>query len=170
VVLASAQPGFSKDLTAYLVGQILTVQPGDIAVTATVAAAVLALLAGLHKELLFTTFDPHGAAASGQPTLLLDLAMLLAVEATVVTLLPAVGLILAVALIVAPAATARLWCDALPATFATSVLIAVGSGVTGLWLSTRYDVAAGAAIVLVAATAFTASLVLAPLVTRRAAA
>jgi ABC-type Mn2+/Zn2+ transport system permease subunit len=168
VVLASAQAGFSKDLTAYLVGQILTVQAGDIAVTATVAAAVLALLAALHKELVFSTFDPHGAAASGQPTLLLDLAMLLAVEATVVTLLPAVGLILAVALIVAPAATARLWCDALPATFLASVLIAAGSGVTGLWLSTRYDVAAGATIVLVAAGAFTLSLVLAPLVTRRA--
>ena len=162
VLLLSAQAGFSRDLTAYLVGSIVTVQPGDLVTTALVGVAVLAALAALHKELVLGAFDRGALAALGYPVLALDVGLLLLVEATVVTSIPAVGTILAVALIVAPAATARLWTERLRATMALSAALGAASGVVGLAISLQWRVAAGATIVLVAAALFAVSLVVAP--------
>jgi len=162
VLLLSAQAGFAKDLTAYLVGSIVTVQPGDLATTAAVGAAVLAVLAVLHKELVLGAFDRPGLAALGYPVLALDVALLLLVEVTLVASIPAVGTILAVALLVAPAATARLWTDRLGATLALSPVLGAASGVVGLAVSQHWRVAAGATIVLVATAFFAVSLVVAP--------
>ncbi|HEV2892506.1 MAG TPA: metal ABC transporter permease [Actinomycetota bacterium] len=160
VLLLSAQAGFSRDLTAYLVGSIITVQAGDLVATAVVGAAVLAVLAALHKELVLGAFDRGGLAALGYPVLALDVVLLLLVGATVVTSIPAVGTILAVALIVAPAATARLWTERLRTTMALAAAIGATSGVVGLAISLQWRVAAGATIVLVAAAIFAVSLML----------
>jgi ABC-type Mn2+/Zn2+ transport system permease subunit len=174
VLLLSAQAGFSRDLSAYLVGSIVTVQPSDLVTTAVVGAVVLGVLAALHKELVLGAFDRVGLAALGYPVLALDIALLLLVEATVVTSIPAVGTILAVALIVAPAATARLWTERLRATMTLSAALGAASGLVGLAISLQWRVAAGATIVLVAAALFAISLVVAPhhglLARRRAAA
>ncbi len=113
VLLLSAQSGFTKDLSAYLVGSIVTVQPSDLVITAITGVVVLGALAALHKELVLGAFDPDGLAALGYPAVLLDVVMLLLIELVVVTSVPAVGTILSVALIAAPAATARLWTDRL---------------------------------------------------------
>jgi ABC-type Mn2+/Zn2+ transport system permease subunit len=94
--------------------------------------------------------------------LALDVVLLLVIEATVVTSIPAVGTILAVALIVAPAATARLWTERLRATMALAAALGAASGVVGLAISLQWRVAAGATIVLVAAALFAVSLVVAP--------
>ena len=162
VLLLSAQAGFSRDLTAYLVGSIVTVQPGDLVTTAVVGAAVLAVLAALHKELVLGAFDRGGLAALGYPVLALDVVLLLVIEATVVTSIPAVGTVLAVALIVAPAATARLWTERLRATMALAAALGAASAVLGLAISLQGRVAAGATIVLVAAALFAVSLLAAP--------
>jgi ABC-type Mn2+/Zn2+ transport system permease subunit len=162
VLLLSAQAGFSRDLAAYLVGSIVTVQPGDLATTAVAGLAVLGALAALHKELVFGAFDRGGLAALGYPVLALDVALLLLVEVTLVTSIPAVGTMLAVALMVAPAAAARLWTERLGAAMAAAAGIGVASGVIGLAISQHWRVAAGAAIVLVAAVMFAASLLAAP--------
>ena len=162
VLLLSAQAGFSRDLAAFLVGSIVTVQHGDLVTTAVAGAAVLGVLAVLHKELVFGAFDRGGLAALGYPVLALDVTLLLLVEVTLVTSIPAVGTILAVALIVAPAAAARLWTERLGTTMAVAAAIGVASGVVGLAISQHWRVAAGAAIVLVAATLFTVSLLVAP--------
>jgi ABC-type Mn2+/Zn2+ transport system permease subunit len=162
VLLLSAQAGFTRDLAAYLVGSIVTVQAHDILLTAVVGAGVLAVLAGLHKELVLGAFDRAGLQALGYPVVALDVALLLLVELVVVTAVPAVGTIQAVALICAPAAAARLWTDRLGVTMAVSAVLGAGSGVVGVLVSTRFDVAAGAAIVLVAAAAFALSLLAAP--------
>ena len=162
VLLLSAQAGFSRDLAAFLVGSIVTVQHGDLVTTAVAGAAVLGVLAVLHKELVFGAFDRGGLAALGYPVLALDVTLLLVVEVTLVTSIPAVGTILAVALIVAPAAAARLWTERLGTTMAVAAAIGVASGVVGLAISQHWRVAAGATIVLVAATLFTVSLLVAP--------
>ena len=85
VLLLSAQAGFSRDLAAYLVGSIVTVQPGDLVATALAGAAVLGVLGALHKELVLGAFDRGGLAALGYPVLALDVALLLLVEVTRVT-------------------------------------------------------------------------------------
>jgi len=167
VALLSAQAGFTRDLSAYLVGSILTVQIGDLVKTALVLAAVALTLALVGKELVFGAFDRGGMVAAGYPAGRLDLLLLLVVELTVVTSVPAVGTIQAVALIVAPAATARLWSDRIGRTTVLAVLLGMASGVIGLAVSQAYEVAAGAAIVLAACGFFVLSVVVAPAVRRR---
>lgn len=165
VVLLALQNGSNRDLTAFLVGSILTVQESDILVTALTAAVVLAVLGALRKELLLGAFDPTALTAAGYPTHRLDLVLLLAIEATVVTSLPAVGTILAVAMIVGPAATARLWCARTGPMTVLAGGLAIASGVVGLAISEQWNVAAGGAIVLTVAGLFLLSVPLAPLVT-----
>ena len=167
VALLSAQAGFTRDLSAYLVGSIVTVQAGDLVKTALVLAAVALTLALVGKELVFGAFDRGGMVAAGYPAGRLDLLLLLVVELTVVTSVPAVGTIQAVALIVAPAAAARLWSDRIGPTTALAVLLGMSSGVVGLAVSQAYQVAAGAAIVLAACGFFVLSVVVAPVVRGR---
>jgi ABC-type Mn2+/Zn2+ transport system permease subunit len=160
VVLLSARDGFSKDLTAYTVGQILTVTNGDLIAVAAVGAAVLALLAVAGRQLTFRAFDPGGYAAAGHGVTAIDLALLLTVEAVIVVAVPAVGAILAVAVLVAPAAIARLWTHHITAMTAIAVLAGSGSGLIGVLVSTRYDLATGGTITIVTGTLFALSLAL----------
>jgi ABC-type Mn2+/Zn2+ transport system permease subunit len=162
VLLVSTRSGFSKDLAGYLVGSIVTVQPRHVLTTAVVGVVVLAALAALHKELVLGAFDRTALVAQGYPAFALDLAFLLLLEVTVVTSVPAVGTILPVALIAAPAAAARLWSDRIGVCMALAAAIGAGSGVAGLAVSTLWRVAAGPSIVLVATAVFLVSLVAAP--------
>ena len=154
VVLISSQQGFTRDLTAFLVGSILTVEPSDLLVTAGATVTVLGLLVLLHKELVLAAFDPAAFEALGYRVVALDIALLIAIEITVVTSIPAMGTILAVSLIVAPASAARLWTDRVGTAMVVAALLGAASGVAGLWISHRFNVAAGASIALVAAAVF----------------
>ncbi|SBW28871.1 ABC transporter [Candidatus Protofrankia californiensis] len=165
VLLLSAQTGFTRDLTAYLVGSILTVQAGDLVTSGITAAVVLVVLALLSKELVFGAFDRDATVAIGYPAGRLDVVvvlLLLLIEVTIVTSVPAVGTILSVALIVAPAATARLWCDTVGGMTTLSIVIGVASSVIGLVISEQWSVAAGGAIVLTASGIFVLSALLVP--------
>ncbi|ABW16575.1 ABC-3 protein [Parafrankia sp. EAN1pec] len=162
VALMSARDGSNRDLSAFLVGSVLTVQESDLVVSGVTAVVVLAALVALRKELLLGAFDPTALTAAGYPSRWLGLVLLLLVEAAVVTSLPAVGTIMAVALVVGPAATARLWCSRTSTMTAVSIAVAVVCGVVGLAVSEQWDVAAGGAIVLTLATALVLSLALAP--------
>lgn len=150
VGLVATQDGFSRDLSSFLVGSILTVSPVDLAFTCGALVVVAAALALGARQLLFAGFDPVGARAAGHRGWLADLGLLLLIELVVVTVMPAVGMILAVALMVAPAAAARPWSDRLRTVYALAVGFGVTSGLVGLALSAAYDVAAGASISLTA--------------------
>ncbi len=148
--LVATQSGFSRDLSSFLVGSILTVSATDLIVTATVLVLVAVVLTVCARPLLFTGFDRTGARAAGYRTGAWDLVLLLTIEVVVVTVVPAVGTILALALIVAPAAAARLWSTRLPVVTALAVAFGIASGLTGLWASSRWNVAAGGSITLAA--------------------
>ncbi|MEN3360862.1 MAG: hypothetical protein V7637_4844 [Mycobacteriales bacterium] len=162
VALLSAQAGFTRDLSSYLVGSVLTVGRADILSTAGVLVAVVLVLAAISKELVLGAFDRGTLVALGYRAGLLDVVLLLLIEATVVAAVPAVGTILSVALIVAPAATARLWTDRLGSMTAVAIGLGVFAGAAGLTISQLQNVAAGAAIVLVACACFVLSWLLAP--------
>jgi ABC-type Mn2+/Zn2+ transport system permease subunit len=162
VALLSAQAGFTRDLSSYLVGSVLTVDRADILTTAGVLIAVLLILGALGKELILGAFDRGALVALGYPAGLLDVVLLLLIEGTVVAAVPAVGTILSVALIVAPAATARLWTDRLGPMTVVAVGLGVFAGAAGLTISQLRNVAAGAAIVLVACACFALSWAFAP--------
>jgi len=170
VVLISSQPGFSKDLTGFLVGSILTVTTADLVTTAIAGLVILAVLAALHKELVLGAFDRDGLVAMGYPVLVLDLVLLVAIELTVVTTIPAVGTILSVALIVAPAAAARLWTDRVGPSMAIAAGIGAASGALGLVVSNQWSIAAGPTICVILSLVFATSTIVSPrhgLLTRR---
>jgi ABC-type Mn2+/Zn2+ transport system permease subunit len=157
VLILSARPSSSKDLSAFLVGSVLTVERSDLVTTAVVGTVVLLVLAALHKELVLGAFDPQGAAAAGYRTALLDLCLLAVVTVALVTAVPAVGTLLAVALLTVPALAARLWADRIAPAMAVAAAIGAGSGVVGLCLSATLGIAAGGAIALSASGAFVLS-------------
>jgi manganese/iron transport system permease protein len=162
VALMSTQSGFTRNLSAFLVGSVLTVNRADLLTAAAVTAAVALTISLLHKELTFAAFDRDGARAVGYRAAALDLLMLVIVQAAIVTMVPAIGTILGVALLVGPAATARLWTDRLGAMYPLAVALSVAAGLIGLALSERFTVAAGGAISLTAAGIFLLSWLVAP--------
>ena len=154
VVLVSRRSSFTADLTAFLFGRILTVDRGQIVVTAVLGAIVLLVLGLLGKELLLRAFDPAGAAARGYPVLGLDLVLNLAVALVVVAAVRAVGTVLVIALLVVPGAAGRLVSDRLAGIVAVAVGIAALAGWLGLVASWQASVnhgvrlASGATVVL----------------------
>jgi manganese/iron transport system permease protein len=162
VVLASSSQAYTRNITTYLVGSIATVSPTDVAISAAAGVVVLVVLALLHKELVLGAFDPGALEALGYSKVLLDVVLVAAVAITVVTALPAMGTILAVALLVAPAATARLWTDRVGSAMAVAAVLGAGAGLIGLAISVRADTAAGATIALVAAAGLAISSLISP--------
>jgi len=160
VVLVSRRPSYTADLTAFLFGRVLTVRLSDIVATAVVAAVVLTSVAALRKELLLVAFDPESARAAGYRVAALDLALNLAIALVVVAAVRAVGTVLVIALIVVPAAAARLLSDRLVVVTAVAAVLGMGSGWLGLLVSYRISVdhgirlATGATVVLVLVAAY----------------
>jgi ABC-type Mn2+/Zn2+ transport system permease subunit len=163
VLLQSARAGPSRDLAAFLVGDVLTVRTSDVVTTVAVSAVVLGILAATHKELVFSAFDPGGAAAAGYPTSRISLFAMGLIALTVVTSVPAVGTVLVVTLLVTPALAARQWTDRVGLMMTVAAAIGAAAGVAGLAASSQWGVAAGAAIAL-AATGLLAASVAARLV------
>lgn len=161
VLLQSSRPGADKDLAAFLVGDVLTVNATDLWVTTGIAVTVVTTLTLLHKDLVFSVFDPAGAAAAGYRLFWLELLLLSLVGLTVVTSIPAVGTILVVALLVALPLAARQWVDRLVPMMAVAAGLGVGTGVLGMVASTQWGIAAGASMVLCATGLLGASVVLA---------
>jgi manganese/iron transport system permease protein len=162
VVLISTTRNYSRDLAAFLFGNVLGVTTTDIALSATVGGLVLLLLVLFHKELLLVAFDREAAQAIGVPVFWVNLLLLAMISLTIVVSLSAVGNILVVAMLVTPAASARLLMDRLPIMLGLSAAIGAMSGVVGLVISYHANVAAGGTIVLVATVLFGLVWLLAP--------
>ena len=162
VFLFSTIQGFVVDLVSFLFGNVLAIGPQDLLGLAGLAALVLAVVAVLWKELLYATFDPLGAAAAGLRVAWLEYVVLALIALTIVVSLQSVGIILVVAMLVTPAATAQLLTIRFGAMMALAVAIGVGGAVAGLYLSFWLNAASGATIVLVETGAFLAALALGP--------
>jgi len=149
LVLSIGQ-GTARDLSAFLVGSVVTVRPLDVVLTAGLGLLVVLVLALAHKELVLVAFDPAAADAAGYQRGPIDLLLLVTVAVTLAVAVPAGGVVLSVALLVTPASAARLWCDRVVTTMALAATFGVFAGVVGLVASAAWDVAAGAAIALAA--------------------
>jgi manganese/iron transport system permease protein len=108
VVLVSRRSSYTSDLTSFLFGRILTVTPRQLAETAVLAVVILVILLVGARALTYRAFDPAGAAAAGFRIGWLDLWLNVIVALVVVAAVRAVGTILVVALLVVPAAAARM--------------------------------------------------------------
>jgi manganese/iron transport system permease protein len=162
VFMFSTIDGYVGDLFGFLFGSLLLTDAGDLAGLAILAGLVLAAVALLWKELLYATFDPQGAAASGLRVEGLEYLFLALVAVTIVVSLQAVGIILVVAMLVTPAATGQLLTVRFGTLVALAVAFGVGSSALGLYVSYWLDVASGATIVLVETALFLVALALGP--------
>jgi ABC-type Mn2+/Zn2+ transport system permease subunit len=154
IVLSSALDGFSKDLAAALVGSPLTVTPADLAVSAAVLTAVVAVLALLAKELLFGAFDPVGMRAAGYRERALDVAVRAVIAIVVATAVPAVGAILPLALLIGPAAAALLWTRRIAVATPLATVLGAAAGLAGLEISLRFRVATAATVAVICGVLF----------------
>ncbi|PWC05559.1 metal ABC transporter permease [Agromyces badenianii] len=152
-LLQAAIPGLPVRAESLLVGSILTVSDGDILLAASVALVAVVCVVLFGKEIAFSTFDPQGFRAAGYREWPVELLVLGLTAASVVSSLPAVGAILAIALIAAPAAAARLVVRSFRGLLFAAPVIGAASGVLGVIASRGFAVAAGPAIAL-AATGF----------------
>jgi manganese/iron transport system permease protein len=159
VLLFSTIDGYVTDLLGYLLGNVLGIGFGDLVQVAVLGAIVLAIVLTLRKELLFATFDPLGAAASGLPVAALEYLLLALLGVTIVVSIQAVGIILVVAMLVTPAATAQLLVVQFNRMMAVGVGLAALSAVLGLYLSFYLNLASGASIVLIETLFFAIALV-----------
>jgi manganese/iron transport system permease protein len=162
VMLFSTIQGYVTDLLGYLLGNVLGIGVGDLIQVAILGAIVLAIVLAIRKELLFATFDPLGAAASGLPVARLEYLLLALLGVTIVVSIQAVGIIMVVAMLVTPAATAQLLVIRFGRMMAVAVSLAAVSAVLGLYLSFYLNLASGASIVLVETVLFVVALVLGP--------
>jgi len=148
VAIFSSIPNYVGDLFHFLFGDVLGISVGDLAALTLLVLGLLLVLRLLWKELLFSTFDPLGAGAAGLPVRRLDDLLLILIAVTIVISLQAVGIVLVVAMITTPAATAQLLVKRFTAMIQVAAIIGIYSAVVGLYVSYSLDIASGAAIVI----------------------
>ncbi|MEU4448708.1 anchored repeat-type ABC transporter permease subunit [Actinosynnema sp. NPDC050801] len=148
IVILSTAPGYGGSLESFLFGSILGIGDSDVISVAVIGAAVLLCTALFNSRFVATTLDREQARAVGLPVFWLDVVLHVMVTLAIVISLQAVGNILVLALLVTPAAAARLLTDRLGTMMLLAPLIGAGGSVLGLYLSYALDLAAGGLIVL----------------------
>ncbi|WP_119318800.1 metal ABC transporter permease [Companilactobacillus formosensis] len=152
----------STNLHHILFGNILAVSDSDIMTTAVVLGLVILFVVVFYKELLVTSFDETYARTYGLKVQVIHYALMLVLTLVTVSALQTVGIILVVAMLITPAATAFLWTDKLNIMLVLSAVIGIISAITGLYFSYTFNWASGPAIVIVAASLFALSFIFSP--------
>jgi manganese/iron transport system permease protein len=154
IVLFSSIRTYTGDLLGILFGDVLGVAADQLVLAAITAGVVLVVLWIIWRQLVFVSFDPVGAAAAGLNTLRYDTLLLGLIGLAIAVSVQIVGVVLVVAMLVTPAATARLLAQDLRGLVVGALLVAVGSSLAGIWLSYYVNAASGGTIVLVATALF----------------
>jgi ABC-type Mn2+/Zn2+ transport system permease subunit len=157
--LLALSPDVPARLGELLFGDLLGVTAGDLVEAAVLAAAVVAALLLAHRRLALSAFDRAAAPSLGARPGVWELVMLALLAVCTVAAVRALGNLLVVALILAPAAAALNLVRRLPAALALAAALAALAGVLGLLASYHWEVAAGASVALAAVLVFVLSLV-----------
>lgn len=137
-----------------LFGDMLGLSVQDTLITAGIALFTLTVVVMKRRDLLLFSFDPQHAGAIGLPVRVLHYGLLALLSLTIVGALSAVGIILSIALLIAPGAIAFLLTNRFDRMLLYSVLIAVGSSVLGIFASFHINSAPASTIVLLMAILF----------------
>jgi ABC-type Mn2+/Zn2+ transport system permease subunit len=157
VVLASNVFHSGSEVDSLLFGSLLAIAGRDLVSAAAVSAAALLATLALGPRWLAVGFDPAGARAVGVRSRLPDLTLLALAGFASISVLAAVGALLATALLVVPAVTTRLWTRRILTWQLATVALAAAEGVAGIWLSVRTNAPPGATIATLAGGVFLAS-------------
>lgn len=158
----------SIHLDHILFGDMLGITTGDLIETAIIAALTAGILVIKWRDFLLHAFDPTQARAVGLPVRLLHYGLLCLISLTIVGVLKAVGIILAISMLIAPGAIAYLLTRKFSMMMVLSVIIAVFSSFMGVYLSFFIDSAPAPTIVLLMTAFFIAALLLSSWRTARA--
>jgi len=161
LVLFSKTPS-DLHLDHILFGNILGLSAAQIWETGALSLVVLAVILALRRDLFLICFDPTHARALGLSVRGLTYLLLILLSLAIVASIQAVGLVLVIAVLITPGATAQLLTRRFDRMIVVAVVVAVGSALAGVYLSYFIDGAPAACIVLVQALVFAATLLLAP--------
>jgi ABC-type Mn2+/Zn2+ transport system permease subunit len=145
-VLLALSPASPPGIANLLFGDLLGVSRSDLALAAVLAALVVVGLTGLHRQLLVVGFDRASARSVGGRPLLADVALLVLLALAILVAVQGLGNLLVVAVLVGPAATARLLVHRVVPMMALATGLTAVAGVAGLAISYYADAAAGAAV------------------------
>jgi manganese/iron transport system permease protein len=162
VALLSMQRSYAVDLTHILFGNLLGVSSGDLWLIAGLGFLALLMVFTFYKEFLVLSFDPVLAATLRMKAEFLQNLLLVLLAVVIVVSIQAVGVALVLAMLVTPAACARLLTRRLPSMMALGAVIGALSALMGLYISFYANVASGPAVVLVETAIFAFVFALAP--------
>ena len=135
VILVSTRQGYSAQLSEMLFGRLLSIDAGQVVLTAVMVAVAVALVAVTWRRQVFRAFDIEGARAAGIRTLWLDVALNAAVVLVVVAASAAVGALLVLAVLVVPGAAARLVAPGISGAVIVATVFAIVTTSAGLALT-----------------------------------
>ncbi len=150
-----------KSIEAVLFGSVLGVSWVDIAAILAASLAVGAIVLFAYRAFLFATFDPQVATVSGERVAAIEVMLMVMLSVTILVTMRVIGTLLISALLVIPAATARMITNSFSRMLMLSPMIGAMCCLVGMNLSYHLDTSAGATIILVAAAVFTATYLLA---------
>ncbi len=151
-----------QELEHWLFGDILAVGPADLWTAFAIGAVTLLTANLLMRPILLTLFEPHVAAAQGVPVRSIQYLVFALLVLSLVASLQAVGCVLSVGLLVAPAATVSLLTNRTPLLFWGGGLLGALGALAGIVLAAALSISAGPAIVIVLGTAFLLAWLLSP--------
>lgn len=161
-VLIVSLRGSNIDLLHVLFGTILAIDAPALYLVGTIASASLVILAIVYRPLVAECFDPGFLRTVGGRGSLYHFLFLFLVVLNLVAGFQALGTLMAVGLMMLPAAVARLWATSLPAMVVIASAVAAVSGFVGLIASFHLGLASGPTIILTASIFYGASLLVAP--------
>lgn len=159
ILLLDMTPGYNVDLMSYLFGSILSVPRSDLVAMGIICLVILLLVSYYFRDLLAMSYDEEFARIRGVPVLFLYYLLIGMVAVTVVMVVQVVGLILVIALLTIPPSIAEKYTKSLAMMMVFSCLLGAVFTMGGLWLSYRFDLTSGAAIISLAGATFFLSLV-----------
>ncbi len=164
ILFVSMAPGATPELMTYLFGNVLMVPKSDVYLMVILVMVIVVVVVSLYKEFFAVSFDEEYAAVLGLPVGSLYLIMLALVAMTVIILMRVVGIIMVIALLTIPPATARLFVNRMVPMMVVSVIIGVVTTISGLISSYALNemlgkpVPSGPIIILLTALVFILSL------------
>jgi manganese/iron transport system permease protein len=151
-----------QHLLHVLFGDMLGIAPSDLLEIAIIAGGTLLIVLAKRRDLLLYCFDPQHARAIGLPLGVIHYGLLVLLALTIIASLKAVGIILVVAMLVAPGAIAYLLTDRFERMLVIAACVAIGASVFGTLISFHIDGATGPCIVLLQAFVFVLAFLFAP--------
>ncbi|MDP9441120.1 MAG: metal ABC transporter permease, partial [Actinomycetota bacterium] len=148
-----------KNPDAYLFGNVLAVDRGQVVLVAAVSVLAAALVFLAYRPLLFSAFDPEVADVSGVRTARVDALLMLVLAATILATMNVLGVTLVAATLVIPAVVARMLTNRFSRMLVLSTAIGAFSGFTGMVLSYHLDIPSGPMIVLTGSALFAGAFV-----------